>query len=577
MRFFSDNAAAAHPKVIEAIAASNRVDTAYDGDEWSQRLDGAFSDLFETEVRALWVTTGTAANCLALAALCPPYRGIICHQRRAYRGRRGGRSGLLHRRRQADAARWAGREDHAGCSFGPPATSSATTSTRSSRQRSRSPTRPNMGWSIAPPRWRRSAKFAKQRGLALPHGRRAASPMRSRPPGESSADVTWRAGVDAMSFGFVKNGGLNAEALILFRTELADEIAVRRKRAGHLLSKGRMLAAQILAMLEDGSVARQCARRQCRRADARRAPRRTGWSIRSKRTRFSSTSARDEAAASAQRRASTSTTGDRARSGSSPAGTSRAKRSTGSPRQFARCDRDKRGLSASGALRLAPDPTDPLLQRSMKPRDLAEAELSDGHSERPGSVVIPFIIFTAIWGSTWIVIRGQLGTVAAAMVGDLPLRRRCARDGAHSRDGRATSLQHRPEGPARRGVPRLHPVLRELQRRLSRRAAYHVGRRRDGVRVAADPGDPARLALLGQRPSRRFAWSSLVAVAGIALLFVHEIREHPADRSQIAAGIGLTLVGMLGAAIANVCPGATRDPSLSRCSRCWPGRWPLER
>jgi threonine aldolase len=69
--------------------------------------------------------------------------------------------------------------------------------------------------------------------------------------GETLADVTWRAGVDALSFGFVKNGGLNAECVILFRTELADEIAVRRKRAGHLLSKGRYLAAQILAMLED--------------------------------------------------------------------------------------------------------------------------------------------------------------------------------------------------------------------------------------------------------------------------------------------------------------------------------------
>src|SRR3954454_1336429 len=80
MRFFSDNAAAAHPKVIEAIAASNRLDTAYDGDAWSARLDGAFSDLFEKEVRALWVTTGTAANCLALAALCPPYRAILCHK-----------------------------------------------------------------------------------------------------------------------------------------------------------------------------------------------------------------------------------------------------------------------------------------------------------------------------------------------------------------------------------------------------------------------------------------------------------------------------------------------------------------
>ena len=59
-------------------------------------------------------------------------------------------------------------------------------------------------------------------------------------------------------------------------------------------------------------------------------------------------------------------------------------------------------------------------------------------------------------------------------------------------------------------------------------------------------------ALLGQRPTRRFAWSSLVAVAGIVLLFMHEIREHPADSRQIAVGIALTLFGMLGAAIANV-------------------------
>jgi threonine aldolase len=80
-------------------------------------------------------------------------------------------------------------------------------------------------------------------------GARLANALASN--GENIADLTWRAGVDALSFGFVKNGGLNAEALILFDTAIADEIAVRRKRAGHLLSKGRYLAAQILAMLED--------------------------------------------------------------------------------------------------------------------------------------------------------------------------------------------------------------------------------------------------------------------------------------------------------------------------------------
>ncbi|HVM38192.1 MAG TPA: beta-eliminating lyase-related protein, partial [Sphingomicrobium sp.] len=80
MRFFSDNAAAAHPAVLQAILDSNRLDSAYDGDAWSKRLDGAFSDLFGTRCRALWVTTGTAANCLALAALCPPHGSILTHR-----------------------------------------------------------------------------------------------------------------------------------------------------------------------------------------------------------------------------------------------------------------------------------------------------------------------------------------------------------------------------------------------------------------------------------------------------------------------------------------------------------------
>jgi threonine aldolase len=68
--------------------------------------------------------------------------------------------------------------------------------------------------------------------------------------GCSPADLTWRGGVDALSFGFVKNGGMSAEALIFFRPELADATLYRRKRAGHLFSKGRYLAAQILAMLD---------------------------------------------------------------------------------------------------------------------------------------------------------------------------------------------------------------------------------------------------------------------------------------------------------------------------------------
>ncbi|MDB5668381.1 MAG: low specificity L-threonine aldolase, partial [Alphaproteobacteria bacterium] len=80
MRFFSDNAAPVCPEAMAALAATNRLDTAYDGDALSKRLDGAFSDLFETKVSALWVATGTAANSLALAALCPPHGSIVCHR-----------------------------------------------------------------------------------------------------------------------------------------------------------------------------------------------------------------------------------------------------------------------------------------------------------------------------------------------------------------------------------------------------------------------------------------------------------------------------------------------------------------
>ncbi len=250
MRFFSDNASAAHPKVIEAIAASNRIDTAYDGDEWSQRLDGAFSELFEKEVRAFWVTTGTAANCLALAALCPPHRGIICHRDAHIEVDEAGAPGFFTGGAKLILL------DGPGARITPDAVAGACDGIRNDVHQVQPAAISITNATEYGLVYRASdvaalGELAKIRGLALHmDGARFANALATT--GESPADVTWRAGVDALSFGFVKNGGLNAEALILFRTELADEIAVRRKRAGHLLSKGRMLAAQILALLEDG-------------------------------------------------------------------------------------------------------------------------------------------------------------------------------------------------------------------------------------------------------------------------------------------------------------------------------------
>jgi len=248
MRFFSDNAAAAHPKVLEAIAEANRIDTAYDGDEWSNRLDGAFSDLFGTEVRAFWVTTGTAANCLALAALCPPYRAILCHRDAHIEVDEAG----------APAFYTGGAKlvllDGEGAKLTPAGITAACDRIRDDVHQVQPSAisitnATEYGLVYRADEVAAIGKLAKARGLALHmDGARLANAVASS--GDSLADLTWRAGVDALSFGFVKNGGLNAEALILFRTELADEIAVRRKRAGHLLSKGRYLAAQLLAMLD---------------------------------------------------------------------------------------------------------------------------------------------------------------------------------------------------------------------------------------------------------------------------------------------------------------------------------------
>ena len=249
MRFFSDNAAPAHPKVLEAIAAANTVDAAYDGDVWSARLDGAFSVLFGTEVRAFWITTGTAANCLALAALCPPYRGILCHKDAHIEVDEAGAPAFFAGGAKLILLDGAGAkvtsETVVAACDGirkdvhqvQPAVLSITNATE-------------YGLVYRAGEVAVLGALAKERGLAFHmDGARLANAVAAT--GETLADLTWRAGVDALSFGFVKNGGLNAECIILFKTELADEIAVRRKRAGHLLSKGRYLAAQILAMLQD--------------------------------------------------------------------------------------------------------------------------------------------------------------------------------------------------------------------------------------------------------------------------------------------------------------------------------------
>ncbi|MFL6738107.1 MAG: threonine aldolase family protein [Sphingomicrobium sp.] len=249
MRFFSDNAAAVCPQVLEALVEANRVDTAYDGDQWSERLDGAFSDLFGKPVRALWVATGTAANCLGLATLCPPQGAILCHEMAHIEVDEAGAPGFF-----THGAKLTLLPGY-GAKVTPETVEQACARVRDDVHQVQPSAlsitnATEYGLSYRPEEVAALSDVAKRRGLGFHmDGARFANAVAFT--GADPADLTWRAGVDVMSFGFVKNGGMNAEALVFFDTDKAEEVPRLRKRAGHLQSKGRYLAAQILAMLEN--------------------------------------------------------------------------------------------------------------------------------------------------------------------------------------------------------------------------------------------------------------------------------------------------------------------------------------
>jgi threonine aldolase len=250
MRFFSDNAASVHPTVLEALARANQVDTAYDGDALSQSLDSAFSDLFETPVKAFWIGSGTAANSLALAALCPPYGSILCHKDAHIQNDEcGAPEFFTHGAKLAliegpqakvtpDAMRVALEATPAGVHWSQPNALSITNASE-------------YGCVYTPEDVSALSALCLKHGLGFHmDGARFANAVAHL--GCAPAELTWRAGVDILSFGCVKNGGMSSEAIIFFKPELAEGFTQRRKRAGHLLSKGRYSAAQITALIKDG-------------------------------------------------------------------------------------------------------------------------------------------------------------------------------------------------------------------------------------------------------------------------------------------------------------------------------------
>jgi threonine aldolase len=246
MMFLSDNAASVHPRVWDAMRAADAADAPYDGDGLSQELDARFSDLFGRDCAALWVATGTAANCLALATLCPPHGGVVCHREAHIEVDEGGAPGFyLHGAKLMLA-------DGDGAKLTPEAIRTVIDPIRDDvhqvQPHAISVTQASeYGRSYRPDELAAIGALAAERGLGLHvDGARFANAVAFL--GCTPAEAVGPA--QALSFGCVKNGGMSAEAIVFFDPALADVARYRRKRAGHLQSKGRFLAAQVMAMLE---------------------------------------------------------------------------------------------------------------------------------------------------------------------------------------------------------------------------------------------------------------------------------------------------------------------------------------
>ncbi len=251
MRFFSDNTATACPEILEALMRVNqgRVKP-YGDDEWTRSLDRVFSEYFGREVRAFAVVTGTAANSLSIATLSPPYGAVFAHEEaHLVRDECGaseffsngarlilvpGANGKL----TAEALTSAIEDYPVSVHSVQPVALSLTQATE-------------VGTAYRPEQVAALSEVARRHRLKMHmDGARLANAVTFL--GCSPADVTWRAGVDVLSFGATKNGALAAEAVVFFDLSLVRDFELRRKRAGHLISKSRYVAAQLISYVETG-------------------------------------------------------------------------------------------------------------------------------------------------------------------------------------------------------------------------------------------------------------------------------------------------------------------------------------
>ena len=251
MRFFSDNTGTASAEVLAALSDANHgLVSAYGNDPWTRRLDDCLSAYFGTQVRAFPVSTGTAANSLSLATLTPSYGVIFAHEEAHIANDEAGAPGFFSGGAQIELLQApGGKVTHAVLTAALEAHPVSLHTTQPTALALSQAT--ELGTVYRPDELAALSKLAHDHGLKVQmDGARFANAVAFLDchPG----DVTWRAGVDVLSFGATKNGALAAEAVVFFDTTLVRDFELRRKQSGHLLSKSRYVSAQLLAYVESG-------------------------------------------------------------------------------------------------------------------------------------------------------------------------------------------------------------------------------------------------------------------------------------------------------------------------------------
>jgi threonine aldolase len=249
VNFASDNVFGIHPRIIEALNTANAgTAVSYGGDDWTRRAEQRLSEVFERDVTAFLVVTGTAANALALSTMAPSYGAVLCHADAHVMVDECGAPELF-----TGGAKLIGLNEPGG-----KITAKTIERTLDGFIRGEHDAKPaaisitqasEFGTVYSPSEIKSISEVARGRKMRLHmDGARFANALVSL--AATPAELTWKAGVDAMSFGATKNGAMALEAVIFFDSELAEDFTYRRMRAGQLLSKGRFLGAQMLAYLD---------------------------------------------------------------------------------------------------------------------------------------------------------------------------------------------------------------------------------------------------------------------------------------------------------------------------------------